>query len=79
MAATLSLRPFYNAAERISEPNTSGSTTRAITHATQAWADYIPWLDALATFSAAELAELRQNVADYVLAALEANLRSHIR
>ena len=40
-------------------------------HATQAWADYIPWLDALATFSAAELAELRQNVADYVLAALK--------
>lgn len=69
---TLSLRPFYNAAERFFRAEHKRfDYPSCAPHATQAWADYIPWLDALATFSAAELAELRQNVADYVLAALK--------
>lgn len=68
---TLSLRPFYNAAElffraehkRFDYPSCAP-------HATQAWSDYIHWLDALTGFSPDEMAQLRQKVADHVLAAL---------
>ncbi|MBW7901946.1 MAG: hypothetical protein H3C26_10740 [Rhodocyclaceae bacterium] len=69
---TLSLRPFYNAAERFFRAeNKRFDYPSCAPHATQAWADYIPWLDALATFDAEQLAALRQRVADYVLAELK--------
>jgi hypothetical protein len=69
---TLSLRPFYNAAERFFRAEHKRfDYPSCAPHATQAWVDYIHWLDALATFSADELAELRQKVADYVLAVLK--------
>lgn len=69
---TLSLRPFYNAAERFFRAeNKRFDYPSCAPHATQAWADYIPWLDALATFDAEQLAALRQRIADYVLAALK--------
>jgi hypothetical protein len=71
-SGTLSLRPFYNAAERFFRAEHKRfDYPSCAPHATQAWGDYIHWLDALATFSADELAELRKNVADYVLAALK--------
>ena len=70
--STLSLRPFYNAAERFFRAeNKRFDYPSCAPHATQAWADYIPWLDALATFDAEQLAALRQRVADYVLAELK--------
>lgn len=69
---TLSLRPFYNAAERFFRAEHKRfDYPSCAPHATQAWADYIPWLDALATYSSEQLAELRIQVADYVLEALK--------
>lgn len=68
---TLSLRPFYNAAERFFRAEHKRfDYPSCAPHATQAWADYTPWLDALAGFSADELAALRQRVADHVLETL---------
>ncbi|WP_304009337.1 hypothetical protein [Methyloversatilis discipulorum] len=70
--STLSLRPFYNAAERFFRAeNKRFDYPSCAPHATQAWADYIPWLDALSTFDAAQLTALRQRVAEYVLAELK--------
>lgn len=70
--ATLSLRPFYNAAERFFRAEHKRfDYPSCAPHATQAWGDYVPWLDALATFSAKQLADLRKRVADYVLEALK--------
>lgn len=72
--STLSLRPFYNAAERFFRAEHKRfDYPSCAPHATQAWADYIHWLDALTTFSPDELAELRQRVADYVLATLKSH------
>lgn len=69
---TLSLRPFYNAAERFFRAeNKRFDYPSCAPHATQAWADYLPWLDALATFDAGQLAALRQRVAEYVLSELK--------
>jgi hypothetical protein len=68
----LSLRPFYNAAERFFRAEHKRfDYPSCAPHATQAWADYIPWLDALAAFDAAELAGLRGRIADHVLANLK--------
>lgn len=69
---TNSLRPFYNAAERFFRAEHKRfDYPSCAPHATQAWADYMPWLDALSTFSAADLAALRLNVADFVLSTLK--------
>lgn len=69
---TLSLRPFYNAAERFFRAEHKRfDYPSCAPHATQAWADYIPWLDALATYRTEQLAGLRQKVADYVLLSLK--------
>lgn len=69
---TLSLRPFYNAAERFFRAEHKRfDYPSCAPHATQAWNDYLPWLNALSTFSADELAQLRQKVADYVLVTLQ--------
>lgn len=70
--STLSLRPFYNAAERFFRAEQKRfDYPSCAPHATQAWADYIPWLDALATYSAEQLLHLRKQVTDYVLDALK--------
>ncbi len=70
--STLSLRPFYNAAERFFRAEHKRfDYPSCAPHATQAWGDYIGWLDALATFSKKQLNELRKTIADYVLAALK--------
>lgn len=42
-----------------------------MSHATQAWAEYIAWLDALIGYSAKELERLRESVCRYVLDKLE--------
>lgn len=65
---TLSLRPFYNAAERFFRAEHKRfDYPSCAPHATQAWADYLHWLDALVTFSPQEMSSLRRRVGDYVL------------
>ena len=65
---TLSLRPFYNAAERFFRAEHKRfDYPSCAPHATQAWADYIPWLDALATFTPKQMARLRDKVCTFVL------------
>lgn len=65
---TLSLRPFYNDAERFFRAEHKRfDYPSCAPHATQAWADYRPWLDALATYAEDEIAQLRGRVAQYVL------------
>lgn len=69
---TLSLRPFYNAAERFFRAEHKRfDYPSCAPHATQAWQDYRPWLDSLATYSATELDGLRDRVAAYVLDTLK--------
>jgi hypothetical protein len=69
--ATRSLRPYYNRAETFFRAEHKRfDYPSCAPHATQAWADYRPWLDALATFADEELAALRRRVEAYVLEAL---------
>jgi hypothetical protein len=71
-AGTVSLRPFYNEAERYFRAEKKRfDYPSCAPHATQAWADYLPWLDALVTFTSTELDQLRAKIADYVLARLK--------
>jgi hypothetical protein len=70
----LSIRPFYNGAERyFRAEHKRFDYPSCAPHATQAWSDYGDWLDALVTFSEAELATLRDRVCQFVLD----NLQSH--
>jgi len=65
---THSLRPFYNAVERLFRAEHKRfDYPSCAPHATQAWADYVQWLDALTKFTAAELQALRTRLVDYVL------------
>jgi hypothetical protein len=65
---TLSLRPFYNAIERYYRAEHKRfDFPSAAPHATQAWIDYITWLDALVTFSAEQLQQLLERVNQFVL------------
>lgn len=69
---TVSLRPFYNAAERYFRADHKRfDYPSCAPHATQAWQDYIGWLDALTTFTPKQLAALRKDVVDFVLANLK--------
>ncbi len=69
---SLSLRPFYDRAERFFRAEHKRfDYPSCAPHATQAWADYVPWLDALATYSRTELAVLREQVANHVLTTLK--------
>lgn len=68
---TLSLRPFYNKAEAFFRAEHKRfDYPSCAPHATQAWRDYEPWLNALATFTDKQLAELAEVVAGYVLEVL---------
>jgi len=68
---TISLRPFYNQAERyFRAEHKRFDYPSCAPHATQAWKDYTDWLDALATYSDKELEALRSRVAEFVLATL---------
>lgn len=69
---TLSLRPFYNEAEKCFRAvHKRFDYPSCAPHATQVWIDYKGWLDALATFERNQLLTLRQKVIDYVLATLK--------
>lgn len=70
-AGTLSLRPFYNEAERFFRAECMRfDYPSCAPHATQAWADYVRWLDALVTFTPESLAALRARVVEHVLTSL---------
>lgn len=70
--STLSLRRFYNAAERFFRAEHKRfDYPSCAPHATQAWVDYIPWLDALTTYTVEQITELRTRVAEFVLSALK--------
>ncbi len=70
--ATVSLRPFYNEAERFFRAEHKRfDYPSCAPHATQAWADYRRWLNALVTFDESELVTLRQRVCDFVLDTLQ--------
>lgn len=69
---TVSLRPFYNAVERFFRAEMKRfDYPSCAPHATQAWGDYMRWLDALVTFTPNELDQLRDNVIQYVLSSLK--------
>lgn len=71
-SGTVSLRPFYNEAERFFRAEKKRfDYPSCAPHATQAWADYRRWLDALVTFTTQELDSLREHVTNYVLAKLK--------
>jgi hypothetical protein len=71
-AGTVSLRPFYNEAERFFRAEKKRfDYPSCAPHATQAWGDYYRWLDALVTYTPKELDQLRAKIADYVLAKLK--------
>lgn len=65
--ATLSLRPFYNEAERLFRAEHKRfDYPSCAPHATQAWSQYRPWLDVLTSSTSDDLARLRQRVIQYV-------------
>ena len=69
---TLSLRPFYNQAERFFRAGHKRfDYPSCAPHATQAWVDYRPWLDALAAFDMPQLDALREKVVSFVLDTLK--------
>lgn len=64
----LSLRPFYNAAERLFRAEHKRfDYPSCAPHATQAWSDYIDWLNALTRLNIVEMNLLREKVVVYVL------------
>jgi hypothetical protein len=69
---TLSLRPFYNNAERyFRAEHKRFDYPSAAPHATQAWRDYTSWIDALVTFDKDELLTLRGRINQFVLDTLK--------
>lgn len=68
---TLGLRPFYDAVERCFHADHKRfDYPSCAPHATQAWGDYMHWLNALATFTREELKDLRAEVTSFVLETL---------
>jgi len=68
---TLSLRPFYNRAERLFQAEHHRyDYPSCAPHATQAWPDYTSWLDTLCALPREDLAKLREQVISFVLAEL---------
>lgn len=66
--STLSIRPAYNRAERLFKAEHHRyDYPSCAPHATQAWDDYVRWIDSLCAFSKEQLTDLRQRVIDYVL------------
>ncbi|MGH6842691.1 MAG: hypothetical protein ACREDV_11475 [Methylocella sp.] len=69
---TLGIRPFYNAVERyFRAEHKRFDYPSCAPHATQAWQDYVLWLDVLVALSADELKKLRAQVCHYVLDTLK--------
>jgi len=66
--STVSLRPFYNAAERLFRATHKRfDYPSCAPHATQAWGEYEHWMDTLTQLEQKERAELKQQIVDYVL------------
>lgn len=71
-SGTVGIRPFYNKAERFFRAeNKRFDYPSCAPHATQVWADYRSWFDALLGFSAQELAQLRLKIVSFVLTQLK--------
>lgn len=67
----LSLRKFYNEAERVFRvDNHRFDFPSCAPHATQAWGDYTRWLEALLHLSGSELAALKQEIVTFVIGRL---------
>ena len=70
-ATTSSLRPFYNDAERFFRATHHRfQYPSCAPHATQAWVDYVTWLDQLCGMSAPQLQELKSSIVSFVLSQL---------
>jgi hypothetical protein len=68
---TLSLRPFYNEAEKYFRAvEKRFDYPSCAPHATQAWADYHNWLNALLAFTPKQAKQLRERVVKHVLSTL---------
>lgn len=68
---TLSLRPFYNRIEKYIRGDMKRfDYPSCAPHATQAWIDYIHWLDALAPLSTEELDNLRERIISFLMTEL---------
>lgn len=68
---TLSLRPFYNKADTLFRAvHKRFDYPSCAPHATQAWRDYMPWLNALSTYKEKQLVALAERVVAYVLEVL---------
>ena len=68
---TLSIRPFYNEAERFFRAeNKRFDYPNCAPHATQAWHDYRAWLDALLRLTTPQAEALEQAVSEFVLSKL---------
>lgn len=69
---TTSLRPFYNTIEmEFRATHKRYDYPSCAPHATQAWADYIRWFDALVSASKDDLLALRRRVFQFVLDTLQ--------
>lgn len=67
----ISLRPFYNEAERLFRAvHKRFDYPSCAPHATQAWSGYVHWLDAICALSAPDSAGLRSDIVAFVLEAL---------
>lgn len=68
---TLTIRGFYDrAANWFREGNQRFDYPSAAPHATQAWGDYLHWIEAMLALSEDELAKLQTNIEAFVLAEL---------
>jgi hypothetical protein len=68
---TLTIRGFYDRASNwFREGNQRFDYPSAAPHATQAWGDYLHWIEAMLAFSDEELSKLQSEIEDFVLAEL---------
>jgi len=73
---TLSIRPFYEEFQSwVRSGNKRLDYPKSPAHATQAWQDYVPWLNVLVTMEDPALAELEQRVRAFVLNELPIHVR----
>lgn len=72
--STLSLRPFYNDAETFFRATHKRfDYPSCAPHATQAWSDYLHWLDALVRFDSDDRLRLRDRVVEFTLNTLSSH------
>lgn len=76
-AKTLSIRPFYEKFVRwIRIENRRLDYPKAAPHATQAWVDYVHWLECLIGLSEADMLALEERTKAFVLAELPEHVRN---